>query len=228
MKTSTRLTLSLAMLLIGCGARFWLTNHLSQAVEIEVGQLAAPIDQLPLQLGDWHGEDLPIDDPKLLYADEHLQRIYVHQETGQKLKLWMARSSQSEDRKHHPEVCMAVAGQPEVVSGRKNIELPGHERPVQQFQFGTQGRQMLVYYWHYTVRSEQVGQLDDVQRLYQKLHAKPASVTIEVFMPTVSARAGDEATARQFVADLDRQLQSIIGPDAIRGCSRTPVTVAGL
>lgn len=185
--------------------------------------LTKALADLPLQLGEWEGLDREITDQKLLYADQHLQRVYVHPARRQMVSVWLVYSRTGEDRGHHPEVCMAVAGRPEDATGRAELPLPGHPAPVQQYRFGTQGNQQWVFYWHYTLLPAQAAQLSDLQRFYQRLHKRPASITLEVFAPESSDDDGQQA--REFVALLDAAIQSHLGGTAVRGSRRTPVTV---
>lgn len=210
--------------LVGGWASLWaFESHVTAPGPLPVLELAKPLSQLPLELGEWDGSDRPITDQKTLYADEHFQRLYVHRRTGQSLLVWMAYSRDGEDRGHHPEVCMAVAGRPEDPSARQTVACPGHAAPLQQFRFGVPGDQQWVYYWHYTLVPPQTSQTTDLQRFYQRLHRRPASVTLEVFAPESQPTDGQEA--REFALLLDGAMQSHLGPTAVRGSKRLPVTV---
>jgi hypothetical protein len=185
--------------------------------------LTKALADLPLQLGEWEGTEREITDEKLLYADQHLQRTYGHPGRRQILSVWLVYSREGEDRGHHPEVCMAVAGKPEDVSGRAEIALPGHPAPVQQYLFGARGDQQWVYYWHYTLLPPKGEELSELQRFYQRLHRRPSSMTLEVFAPEMAEGDGD--AAREFVALLDAAIQEHLGGTSVRGSRRTPVTV---
>lgn len=216
---------STAGLLLALG---WLAQSRLERYVTSPGPLAeVPLEkalaELPLQLGEWEGTDREITDQKLLYADQHLQRVYWHPGRRQMVSVWLVYSRKGEDRGHHPEVCMAVAGRPEDVAGRAELPLPGHPAPVQQYRFGTQGNRQWVYYWHYTLLPEQTTGLSDLQRFYQRLHKRPASLTLEVFAPETSEDDGRQA--REFVALLDSAIQSHLGGNPVRGSRRTPVTV---
>ena len=64
-------------------------------------------------------------------------------------------------------------------------------------------------------------QLSGLQRQYQKVRRKPASVTLEVFAPEYSAE--DAEFARQFVGLVDAVVRDHVGPTASRGSRRLPV-----
>jgi hypothetical protein len=198
-------------------------SHVQAPGPLLVTELVKPLAELPLQLGDWKGSDRPITDEKTLYADQHLQRLYVNVRTQQSVLVWLAYSRDGEDRGHHPEVCMAVAGRPEDASERQTFPAPGHIAPIQQYRFGTPGDRQWVYYWHYTLTPPKTAETTELQRFYQRLHRRPSSITLEVFAP--ESRPTDGEHAREFALLLDEAIQSHLVPTATRGSQRLPVTV---
>jgi hypothetical protein len=152
-----------------------------------------------------------------------LQRTYYHTQRGQSLVLWVAYSKKGADRGHHPEVCMMVAGKPEDTRARRICELEGPGHPAQQYRFGRPGDYQWVFYWHYTMLPPHSSDVDGLQRLYQQLHSRPSSMTVEVFAQESSEEDGE--FAREFVRLVDQALHSHVGSGAIRGSQRSPVTV---
>jgi hypothetical protein len=200
-----------------------LQQYLAEAGAIPPLPLTKSLAELPWKLGKWRGEDLPIDDARQLYGDDYVQRTYWDTEGNQVLSIWIVYSRDGQDRGHHPEVCMGVAGKMEDVRVRQTVDVPGHEQPVQQYRFGQDGESVWVYYWHYTLPSPKSDELDAVQRAYQKLHVRPASMTLEVFAPERAST--DVAGAQDFVRLVDAAIQDFVGPTAVRGSHRLPVTV---
>lgn len=221
MNLQVRLIVLLAVIAVGVlfQQAFW--SHLEAAGPLPETPLQAPLDSLPMELGDWRGVDRPIENEIMLYADQHLQRTYVHQPSGQVVSLWIAYSKEGVDRGHHPEVCMMVSGQPEDRSAREPIEVPGHPVPIQEFRFGRPGSFQRIYYWHYTLLTGQEA-ASDLQRLYQRMRRRPSSVTLEVFAPEVSEETPE--LAQDFVRLVDAAVQRNVGPGATRGSNRQPVT----
>lgn len=223
MKTWLRWVLMVA-LLAGAAAGQWAwLRHLEAAAPALPTSLAQPLTALPQTLGDWHGQDEAITDSRYLYADQHLQRVYVHAKTKQVVTVWGAFSSTGTDRGHHPEVCLAVAGQTEDPTVRTLLELPGHAQPVQQYRFVSGDRGQWVFYWHYTLPALRDERLDATQAAYRNLHVRPASLTLEVFAPENGPR--DVEAAREFVQLLDAAVQPLVGSTAERGSRRLPVTL---
>ncbi len=221
MTLAVRSSLVAALLTLGLVGQVALQRHLQAAGPLPWVPLARPLAELSRQIGDWRGRDVPIRDPRSLYADEHLQREYVLPERNQALQVWIVYSRDGEDRGHHPEVCMAVSGKPEDPRARRELPLPGGDAPVQQYRYGRLGDFQRVFYWYYTL-SPPAGSADTVQRLYQRARRRPSSVTIEVFAPETGP--GDVESASRFVALLDEAVRDLLPDDAVRGSRRTPVT----
>ncbi len=222
MKLRSRWTLICVLLGSGWLGQLALRQHVAAAGALPAQALVKPLAELPLVWPGWRGQDQRIDDPQL-FGDEHLRRRYRRGQTGPTVELWLVYSRAGADRGHHPEVCMAVAGQSEDLAGRASIPVPGHPAPVQQYRFGSPGRSQLVFYWYYTLLAPASEGVDAMQRLYQRLHGRPASVTVEVFMPEYTP--DDREQAWEFVRGLDATLQAHLPTSAVRGSQRIPVTV---
>jgi hypothetical protein len=223
-KFITRLIIVLVVGIVALAAQTALQAHLDAPGPIPPGMLTKKLDQLPLQLGDWIGKDLALDE-SVVYTHpmEYLQRGYINVQTKQQVQLWVVYSEVGEDRGHHPEVCYPVAGQPEDFRARADIEVPGHKSPVQQLRYGKGSDMKLVYYWHYTLPSPETPDLDDLQRTYQRLRQRSASVTLQVFAPEQWPDTAEGAI--EIVRLVDDAFQSLLGPNAVRGCQRLPVTL---
>ena len=137
----------------------------------------------------------------------------------------MVYSRVGEDRGHNPELCMAVAGQPEDPTAREIFPVEGHPVGVYQYRFGRPGDRQLVYYWHYTLVPPPEPGIDQIQRLYQRRRQLPASLTIELFAPELTPEDGKYA--REFVHLVDQAVQEYVGPTAVRGCDSLPIFTVG-
>lgn len=219
----TRWVLILVALGGGGLGQFALWHHVAAAGPPPAETLLRPLAELPLVFPDWQGQAHPVDDPRLLAGDERLSRRYRRGPDGPAADVWLVYSQVGADRGHHPEVCMAVAGQTEDPAGRATVAVPGHPGPVQQYRFGAPGRSQLVYYWHYTLAAPPDAPADLLQRIYRRSRWRPASVTLEVFMQEQTP--ADAAWARELVRQLDAALQPHLPPGAVRASDRTPVTV---
>jgi len=219
MKLSTRAIIVLALLGTAALAHGAMRYHLNAPGPLEAVELEKPLDDFPYRLGPWVGVDR--EEPESVYGDQFLSRNYVNRDTRQVVAVWMAYSRHGEDRGHNPEVCMILAGKPEDRTVRQSVEVPGHAAPVQQYRYGWPGDRQWVFYWYYTLVPSPAGEMTVLQRLYQRLHYRPASITIEVFSPE---QIGDDGQAgREFVRLLDEALQDHLGETAVRGSRRLPV-----
>ena len=199
-----------------------LQRHLNAAGLVPPTPLQRPLSELSLTLGPWQGRDVPIDNPALRYGDDHLNRAYSARLNGQPLLLWMAYSGSGLDRVHHPEVCLAAAGQREDARSRTEISLPGGAS-AQLFRFTNPagGRSQWVAYWYYTLTDPaKPSQLSWLQQRYQASRQRPSSLTVEVFAPELTHVT--DTAVREFVARVDAALQPHLPPGAQRGSHRVP------
>jgi len=203
-------------------AQFLLDRHLEAVVSQPETPLKKPLAAYPRTLGPWTGKDVEIHEQEAAVGDEAVKRVFIDKSKRRRLTLWMVYSTIGADRSHHPEVCMAVAGQPEDRSARRSFAVPGHAEPIQQYRFGRTGRRMRVFYWYYTLPAGESQPLDGLQRQYRASHFRPSSVTVEVFAAETEC---DEAAAREFVKLVDAAIQAHVGKGAVRESRRIPVTV---
>lgn len=224
MNLPLRITICSALVASAMLAHWASWSHLSQPGPLAHVPLASPLEDFPMQLGDWQGRDRVVEEDANLYGDEYIQRDYVHADRKQMVALWLTYSKHGEDRGHHPEVCMVVAGKREDSSVRQTCPVGTEGNAVQQYRFaGPLGDRQWVFYWHYTMPPEDSNDLTQVQKLYQRLRRRPSSATVEVFAP--EQRPDDAEFAREFVALVDEALQQHVGRTAVRGNRRLPVTV---
>jgi len=100
-------------LLLGSGVGYRLLaaryGALSHRVPLPPGTLA----QVPLQIGEWTGRDVPADERIIIATDtdDHLNRTYVRRERRDTVSLWVAYGVRFRDlMPHRPEVCYTGSG----------------------------------------------------------------------------------------------------------------------
>ena len=225
MKFFSRFCIIAAVVAGGLAAQGLLYAHLSSAPKIPPGSITRDLSKFPTELAPWRSQDIEMEE-KYMYATEHFDRAYYTVENGQlkhQVRLVMVFSEVGADREHHPEVCQQTAGQRELAGDRQLIEVKGHPSPVQQLRFTNGQQSQYVYYWHYTIPPQPVEGLTTTQRIYQEIRNRRASVTLQVFAPEINAQS--KAAAIDFVKLADQAIQPFVGPDAIRGHKRLPVTL---
>jgi len=83
------------------------------------------LDGLPMQFGDWTGQEAPVDDAIVQQTDTdaHLSRRYVRRNNGESVYLWIASGVKARDlMPHRPEVCYTGSGW--TVESHDVIEVP--------------------------------------------------------------------------------------------------------
>lgn len=222
MPLENRVTLGITLMIAAAVVHFAVVRYLEAAGPMPTVHLKQPLANLPTSLGEWDGEDLPPAEGAI-YGDDYAFRSYRNRRTQQTLTLWVVYSEVGEDRGHHPDVCMKVAGKVEDKAAARTFPVEGHSAPIQQYRFLDADGSMSVFYWHYTMQPPPDPSTSALQRRYQALHKRPSSMTIEVFAPERVAE--DAEKAREFVRLIDAELQRFVGPHAVRGSKRIPVMV---
>ena len=141
------------MLAFGLGFRA-VASHLMTPVDATpVSQEA--LDRLPLEIGTWVGQDIPLDAAiiKATDTDAHINRQYVSQGGLGSVSLWIASGVQARDlMPHRPEVCYTGSGY--TLVARESLDLPladGEVLPCNVMQFSRStltGNRVLVLYYY--------------------------------------------------------------------------------
>ncbi|MBM3791986.1 MAG: EpsI family protein, partial [Acidobacteria bacterium] len=81
--------------------------------------------RFPLQIGDWTGEEVPLDEAivRATDTDAHLNRRYARRGGLEAVSFYIASGVRARDlMPHRPEVCYTGAGW--TLTGRQTVELP--------------------------------------------------------------------------------------------------------
>jgi len=95
---------------------------------------AALLRQLPLGIGDWQGQDLPVDSREVGKVSAYLYRRYVNQRSGAVVAVILASGRPGPVSIHTPDVCYAASG---YESARWQVFAPALEAAVPPAQFKT-------------------------------------------------------------------------------------------
>ncbi len=150
------ITASFLMLILGLGYR------------VVAARLAAPgnatpisfatLEQLPLQISDWTGKEVPLDEAivEATDTDAHINRSYSRNNGLEFVSLYVATGVNARDlMPHRPEVCYTT-GAGWDLDDKDSIELPlsnGTALPcnVMQFSHGILGKKIIVVLHYYIV-----------------------------------------------------------------------------
>jgi hypothetical protein len=116
--------LALTMILVG-GFQHRLQSELEDQKAQQIEEAAKDLpDALPLKLGDWEGEDQPIDDREMRAAEiiGCVSRNYTHQLTGEVRQMILVCGSPGPIAVHTPDVCFRSQGYV-MISEPKRLEL---------------------------------------------------------------------------------------------------------
>jgi len=113
--------------------------------------LRRPLEEFPVNIGSWHGEDRPFDAQVVgeLGADEYLNRIYRGDEQPVELYIGFYGDEHSGDAIHSPKNCLPGAGwvplrSADVQIGRAN----GRSLLVNEYLVEKGSNRDLVLYWY--------------------------------------------------------------------------------
>lgn len=117
----------------------------------------AALERLPLQIGDWMGREVPLDEAivRATDTDAHINRSYSRNNASQYISLYIASGVKARDlMPHRPEVCYTGAGW--TLIDKRSMELPlsdGMELPCMALQFsrGTLNTKKTVLLNYYIV-----------------------------------------------------------------------------
>ena len=89
--------------------------------------LRAPLSSIPFELGQWIGEDLPVENDIIERSQttEYLSRIYEHRgHPGLAVRLWINYSRQGNNLRHTPEICLPSGGWNKIESQTWMLTMP--------------------------------------------------------------------------------------------------------
>ena len=113
-----------------------------------------PIERIPLRIGGWTGNDVPIADNvrKTLGKGEFLSRVYNEPSNpSASVSLFLAYfpTQSTGDTIHSPENCLPGSGWYPLESGRTSISWPGRTGfEVNQYYVAKREQRALVIYWY--------------------------------------------------------------------------------
>lgn len=209
-----RLTLVIGLLVFSIVIDYAAYSALSQLRATEQIPLQRPLAEFPRSLAGWTGIDAPVSREYFLYGDDHLNRVYRHDATGQTLTLWMIYTTDGRDRGHHPQVCMRSFGCQEDEGRKATVALPGEGQPADRFYFrrpaGTAGE--WVTYWYHLFRSPVETEVTpgSMQALLGKFRTGRSGMTIQLFIP--DRTEADSAAAAAFAAAVEATLADHLLP----------------
>ena len=218
MKTRTRALLG--AVLLGCGLSA--QAALEKATQTDRPALVAPLSTIPLRLGDWVGQDEPMD-PSVLreaQASDWINRSYQHpRRPGRPMKLWINYSSTGMNLRHSPEVCLPSGGWSKVESLCRTLDVDraNSGRSTRMTRLGYSQRDMVqgVGFWYYIFGEGRVERyvrsLPITSRSSHGRTTRGSGLTVEVFCPAAADPDGE--ALREFASALLDTLEPLLPED---------------
>jgi hypothetical protein len=176
---------------------------------------------IPLELGDWVGQNKPVapDIVEQAQTTEYLNRVYEsRKQLGLQLTLWINYSERGTNLRHTPEICLPAGGWTKIESQTRVLTIPyGGDRSTMITRLGY-GRGELVEhvgFWYYIFGEGKlenfVRQLPITSRSSHGQTTRGSSMTVEIFYPGEHDPDGD--ALRDFAQSLLIALEPILPHD---------------
>ena len=201
-----------AILLCTLGAQ----AGLEAMTAIDRPALRQPLKTLPMTLGNWVGEDVPVDDRIVQEAqtDDFLNRVYADSANpGRKLWLWINYSRKGTNMRHSPEICLPGNGWTKVEANCRVLDIQGPDGrsvPVTQLGYAQGELVQSVGFWYYIFGEGElqryVRSLPITSRSSHGRTTRGSGMTVEVFCPGTADPDGDG------LRDLSAQLLPALEP----------------
>jgi EpsI family protein len=206
------------------GVRFWVIVALliSATFALHVlshGKVVPPVkslDNFPLTLGGWDGENVSVDPEALRVAavDDHLNRVYQHPgELPIRLYVGYYRSQSTSETIHSPKNCLPGAGWEPVSSSLENLTLPdGTMAAVNMWVIEKGLERQLVLYWYQShgriIASEYWGK---IYMVLDAVHLNRTDAALVRVITPIRQRPQDARNrAKAFAEQVLAQLQELI------------------
>jgi Protein of unknown function (DUF3485) len=201
-----------AILLCALGAQ----AGLEAMTTIDRPALRKPLSTLPMNLGSWVGEDVPVADQIVREAqtDDFLNRVYEDQKNpGRKLWVWINYSKKGLNMRHSPEICLPGNGWTKVEANCRVLRIEGPEgKPVPVTQLGYAQGELVqsVGFWYYIFGEGELQRyvrgLPITSRSSHGRTTRGSGMTVELFCPGTADPYGEG------LRDLSAQLLPALEP----------------
>ena len=190
-------------LLVG-GAVWWL--QLRPALRVDASLLGA----LPMQIGDWSGESVPLEETveRILQADFNLQRVYTHPDRMEPIWLYVGYygTERGGRPEHTPHQCYPSAGWR--IESETTREIDGGPR-ANEWIVTQAGSRQLVMFWYQSFRRD--GMLDNLELSLDHLAGRLSEGRADGSLVRISTpMSPDPDTARRRLEEFARALGPLL------------------
>jgi Protein of unknown function (DUF3485) len=189
MKQAHRCMFCAGLLVAGLAAQAGL-EHLNQT---ERPPLRASLAWIPMELGDWVGQDQDVAPEIVARAQttEYLNRVYENRRRpGLRLTLWINYSRRGTNLRHTPEICLPSGGWTKIESQTRVLSVDfGENKNVSITRLGYSQGELVkhVGFWYYIFGEGKlenfVRRLPITSRSSHGRTTRGSSMTVEIFYP---------------------------------------------
>jgi len=196
-------------------------GELKRLNQTERPSLRRDLASIPLDLGDWVGQDELIapDIVERAQTTKYLNRVYESRtQPGLRLTLWINYSEKGTNLRHTPEICLPSGGWTKIESQTKvlNVLAPNDKKVlITRLGYGRGELVEQVGFWYYIFGEGKlenfVRQLPITSRSSHGQTTRGSSMTVEVFYPGEHDPDGD--ALRDFAQSLLIALEPVLPQD---------------
>lgn len=175
----------------------WLTTiWVRSGYTFEVQPLKKDLNDLPLQLEDYSGKDVPLDEGvrKILNADATLSRIYERPDgnwVSVHVSAWIRPESVSSVAPHNPKICYTNSGWKILEERRVVADTSVQRLPLDVLLLQRDGERCVVAFW-YRMGTSLFDNATDARRVHCQLWGQPTwPPTIKVMLQIPTDETGD-------------------------------------
>lgn len=102
---------------------------------VEAAAMGERFKQVPKEIGDWEGEDLPVDEQvkKTAGAVRYVSRRYTNQENNDEVRLWLIVGHSRDVCRHTPNICYPASGFRQQGTQIRHLVTPDSGKPAEFF-----------------------------------------------------------------------------------------------
>src|SRR5262245_33278155 len=222
-----------------------MTDRLA-GTNVSAEQRAALLDKVPATVGDWHGDDIPVDPNvrKSAGAIGAVQREYRNVRTGEKVRVWLIVGHAREVSFHTPDICYPSQGFTARAQENSVYTMVFPDQPKTEFITNTflresaSGQQLerVFWNWYNPMEKSNEGKVVWEAPLNARWHFGNTRALYKLYL-TASMRdpkeTADESScvrfARDFLPEVNKALSEVYGetPDSTASAKAATATETG-
>ncbi len=212
----------LGLLVAEGAANRWL-NQMVDGPDSRAVKLEKPLSTLPLRIGTWKGEDIPLTQRVIEVAgcDDYVNRRYTDEATGRSVILYLAYAARPARMiGHRPQVCYPAQGWQSAGERVDHVTLSGNktlECRIHHFKKSNPERQAVVVLNYYILQGRYTTDWTDFWGVKWRMPNLMKDTSFYVLQAQISGGISDfslagqiEGVIKEFTAELEPHVQVLI------------------